>query len=78
MATMIRIEINTAADRWDTVVNSDTTVKAVLEAESVRYDNCVVHLNGMPLTSNELNKTFEAHNITDACTLSAIVKARNA
>lgn len=75
---MIRVEINTATDRWDAMANSDSTLKSVLQQEDVRFDNCMVHLNGMPLSNEELNKTFEQLNVTDACTISAIVKARNA
>lgn len=76
--TVISVTITTATNRWATTTANTTTIKEFLEKENVNYTSCVVHLDGMPLSTDELNTTFEEQGITESCMLAAIVKAVNA
>lgn len=78
MNTVITVTINTATNRWSTTTSSNTTIRAFLEEQDIKYANCTVHLDGMPLTSAALDSTFEAQGVTETCMLAAIVKAANA
>lgn len=75
---IIKVTIGTNTERKSITVDNNETVKNVLANNDVNHQSCVVHLDGLPLTVAELNSTFADLNITDECTLLAVVKASNA
>ena len=75
---IIKVVIGTNTERKTVTVDNTETIKNVLNANDINYTSCVIHLDGLPLNVTELNSTFEALNITDECSLLAVVKASNA
>lgn len=76
--TIIEVTITTATNRWSATTVNTTTIKEFMENENINYNSCVVHLDGMPLSTDELNTTFEEQGVTESCMLAAIIKAVNA
>lgn len=75
---IIKVSIGTNADRKTITTDNTKTIKEVLTENDISYTSCVIHLDGLPLSVAELNSTFESLNITDECSLLAVVKATNA
>lgn len=75
---IIKVNIGTNSERKAITVDNNATIKETLTANDVSYQSCVIHLDGLPLNVAELNSTFADLNITDECSLLAVVKASNA
>jgi hypothetical protein len=75
---IIKVTIGTNTERKTVTVDNNESIKKVLTDNAVNYASCVIHLDGMPLNVSELNGTFADLNITDECSLLAVVKASNA
>lgn len=75
---IIKVTIGTNTERKTITTDNSKTIKAVLTENDINYSSCVIHLDGLPLSVSELNSTFESLNITDECSLLAVVKATNA
>ena len=75
---IIKISIGTNTERKTITADNTKTIKEVLSENDVNYTSCVIHLDGLPLSVSELNSTFADLNITDECSLLAVVKASNA
>lgn len=59
-------------------VESDTTLRTVLEAAGIDYTRGIMNLDGAPLAPGDLDKTFDDFGITNKCFLLNVVKADNA
>lgn len=75
---IIKVTIGTNTERKNITVDNNETVKNVLASNDINYQPCIVHLDGLPLTVAELNSTFADLNITEECSLLAVVKTNNA
>ena len=75
---IIKVTIGTNTERKTITTENTTTINAVLTEHDINYSSCVIHLDGLPLSVSELNSTFESLNITNECSLLAVVKATNA
>ena len=75
---IIKVTIGTNTERKTITTDNTKTIKQVLTDNDVSYNSCVIHLDGLPLSVAELNSTFESLNITNECSLLAVVKASNA
>lgn len=75
---IIKVTIGTNTERKTVTIDNSTTIKSVLADNNVSHSSCVVHLDGIPLNVAELNSTFADLNITEECSLLAVVKASNA
>jgi sulfur carrier protein ThiS len=75
---IIKVTIGTNTERKEITVDNTKTIKDVLTDNGVNYTSCVVHLDGVPLGVSDLNSSFASLNITDSCSLLAVVKASNA
>lgn len=80
---MINVFVGNNVNRKSVIVNPTTTLKAVLEAESIDYNRGTMHLDGSTLQAGDLNKTFAEFGYDgsaghDKCFLLNVVKADNA
>lgn len=72
---MIRCIIGTNTDRRNITVDPNRTVKSVLEENNIDYAVGNIHLDGLTVAGEGLNKTFTEHGITESCVLIAVVKS---
>ena len=59
-------------------VESDTTLRAVLEEAGIDYTRGQMNLDGATLAPGDLDKTFESFGVNNRCFLLQTVKADNA
>lgn len=59
-------------------VDSDTTLRTVLEDAGIDYTRGQMNLDGATLAPGDLDRTFESFGITNRCFLLNTVKADNA
>lgn len=76
--TMIRVSINTNTQRKTVVVPSTTVIKAILEENSIDYAGATVHMDGCPLSVQEMNSTLRELGVIETAILSSVMKADNA
>lgn len=75
---MVKVFVGNNLTRNNVIVESTTTLRKVLEDNNVNYSRGVMHLNGAPLNSGDLDKTFEQMGVTETCYLLNVTKADNA
>lgn len=72
---MIKVTIGTNTKRKNIMVDPSRTVKNVLEENDINYSTGGIHLDGMAVSAEDMNKSFTDHGITEDCMLIAVVKA---
>ncbi len=75
---MIKVVVGNNVKRETVIVDSNTTLRQVLEDAGIDYTRGVMHLDGSPLQPGDLDKTFADFGITEKCYLLNVVKADNA
>lgn len=75
---MYRLTIGNNVSRRTVDVNPNDVVRKYLESYNVNYSNATMHLDGVPLTNADLNRTFADLGVTNNAYLIAVVKADNA
>ena len=75
---MFRINLGTNTSRQTVNVNPNSLIREVLEAYNVNYANTTLHLDGIPLTAMELNRSVNDLGVTDNSYLIAVIKCENA
>lgn len=75
---MVKVTVGNNVKRESVIVDSSTTLRAVLEDAGVDYTRGVMHLDGSSLNPGDLDKSFESFGITEKCFLLNVVKADNA
>lgn len=75
---MVQVRLISNAMRKTITVDEDTTIRQVLEDNSINYSTTTVFLDGAPLGIGEHDQTFAELGLTEKCNLSAVVKAENA
>ena len=75
---MIQLRIGTAAGRINDVVVRTQTPMEVLNSHDVILDGATVSLDGIPLSYQDLNTSFDILGAGDTATLSVTVKTGNA
>lgn len=75
---MVQVTVGNNARREKVIVDSDTTLRKVLEDAEVDYTRGVMHLDGSSLQPGDLDKTFNDFGIKESCFLLGIQKADNA
>jgi hypothetical protein len=71
---MIRVLIGTNTNRKSVTVDPGRTLKSVLEENNIDYSTGGIHLDGLAVGGEGLNKTFTQHGITEDCILISVVK----
>lgn len=75
---MVKVVVGNNVKRESVIVDSDTTLRSVLEDAGIDYTRGVMHLDGSSLQAGDLDKTFDDFGITEKCFLLNVVKADNA
>lgn len=72
---MITVTIGTNLNRNKVVVDPNTSIKELLEQNSIDYSVGGIHLDGLSIAGGDLEKSFRDFGITEKCTLISVVKA---
>lgn len=75
---MVNATIGNNVDRKSYPFPETTTIREALEAVKFDYSRGAMTLNGAPLPTGMMDKTFRDFGITGACYLLSVVKADNA
>ena len=71
---MISVLVGTNTNRRRITVDPSRTIKSVLEEQHIDYSTGGIHLDGLAIGGEGLNKTFAEHGITEDCILISVVK----
>jgi hypothetical protein len=71
---MISVLIGTNTNRKRITVDPSRTIKSVLEENRIDYSTGGIHLDGLAIGGEGLNKSFTEHGITEDCILISVVK----
>lgn len=75
---MINVTIITNAGQSKVMVSEDATIREILEENNVNYATGVTSIDGCPLHSGDMDKTFADMGVEARCYLSCVVKADSA
>ena len=75
---MVKVVVGNNVKRESVIVDSDTTLRQVLEDAGVDYTRGTMHIDGVSLQAGDLDKTFDDFGIAEKCFLLNVVKADNA
>ncbi len=75
---MLKITCGDNMHRSTEMVNSETTLREVLEKCNVDYTKGITSLDGRPLQQGDMDKTFGELGVTSHAYLLNVVKADNA
>ena len=71
---MIKVIVGTNTNRRSVMVDPSRTLKSVLEENGVDYSRGGIHLDGLAVGGEGINRTFTEHGITEDCILISVVK----
>lgn len=71
---MISVLVGTNTNRKRITVDPSRTIKSVLEEQNIDYSTGGIHLDGLAVGGEGLNKSFTDHGITEDCILISVVK----
>lgn len=71
---MIKVIVGTNTSRRSVMVDPSRTLKSVLEENGVDYSRGGIHLDGLAVGGEGINRTFAEHGITEDCILISVVK----
>lgn len=71
---MISVLIGTNTNRHRVTVDPSRSIKSVLEENNIDYSTGGIHLDGLAIGGEGLNKSFTEHGITEDCILISVVK----
>lgn len=72
---MIKVTVGTNTSRKSVMVNPTASVKSVLLENGIDYAKGGIHLDGLAIAGESLNKSFADHGISEDCILLSVVKA---
>lgn len=75
---IINAKFGKNTERYNKNINSEDTIKKVLQDEDIDYNTTTILIDGAPLGVGDINKTFDEMGITDTVYINAVVKASNA
>lgn len=75
---MIQVTVGTTTNRVKKNYTADTTIRAILEDNSIDYGVASVMLDGVNIKVNEMDSTLSALGKVEKCMLIAVVKAEAA
>ena len=75
---MVKVTVGNNVNRETVIVDSDTTLRSVLEDAGIDYSKGGINLDGSTLKPGDLDKSFDDFNIGEKCFLLQVVKCDNA
>jgi hypothetical protein len=75
---MISITIGTNTSRKRVVVDPNTTLREILQANEVNTGVGTITMDGIPLSASDLGKTLTELNVTENAFIISVAKADNA
>lgn len=72
---MIKVTLGTNTNRKNITVDPSRTLKSVLDENGIDYSRGGIHLDGLSVGGEDLNKSFTDHGITEDCFLISVVKS---
>lgn len=75
---MIKVVVGNNVEKNSVIVDSQATLRQVLEGEGIDYTRGQMHLDGVTLRAGDLDKTFADFGVTEKCYLLNVAKADNA
>lgn len=75
---MIQVTVGTTTNRIKKNYTADTTIRTILEDNSIDYGVATVMLDGVNIKINEMDSTLSALGKVEKCMLIAVVKAEAA
>ena len=72
---MIRVTVGNTVKRENVIVNSNTSLRKVLEDAGIDYTKGGLNLDGSTLNAGDIDKTFADFGVTEKCFLLQVVKA---
>ena len=75
---MVKVCVGNNVKRGNVIVDSNVSLRSVLEDADIDYPKGPMHLAGATLQPGDLDKTFDQMGITEKCFLLNVVKADNA
>ena len=75
---MVKVCVGNNVKRDNVIVDSNVTLRSVLEDANIDYTKGTMHLDGATLQPGDLDKTFDQMGITEKCFRLNVVKADNA
>ena len=74
---MVKVTVGNNVNRETVIVDSNSTLRSVLEDAGIEYQRGGINLDGSTLKPGDLDKTFDDFNIGEKCFLLQVVKADN-
>lgn len=74
----ISVKIGTSVDRKNIIISNLKTPKDAMQQANIPYGTAQVHLDGVPLTVEQMNKSFDSMGVQTDCMLIAVAKTINA
>lgn len=71
---MIKVLVGTNTNKKDVVIDPERTLREVLDENNVDYTTGGIHLSGLAVGRDGLDKSFSDYGVTDVCTLISVVK----
>ena len=75
---MIQVKLGNNLQRSTVIVDSNATIRSVLEDAGIDYGAGITTLNGSTLRPGDFEKTFDDFGIKEDCMLYSVRKADNA
>lgn len=76
--SMIQVVLGNNVNKTTVTVDSNRTLRDVLEENHIDYSRGTMTLDGSPLQAGAMDKTFAEMGITTKCYLLSVTKADNA
>lgn len=73
---MITLTITTTTNRKTVIVDGTKTVKAILDEQGINYTESAIHLEGLPLNTNEMGQPIGELVSGDTAMLNVIVRQK--
>ncbi len=75
---MIKVIVGTTTERTEKMYAPSTTLRTILEENGVDYSVAQIMFDGRSLRAGEMDNTLAQENVTEKCSIIAVVKAANA
>lgn len=75
---IVNVKVGTNLNRSQVMVQSNKTIREILEENDINYATSTVFLDGTTLEAGGMDKTLDDYNIKETCYIIAAQKTENA